>query len=318
MSTYKSELRVCKICGKTYEADVLMSSNSFSQSLESINEEIRRHSYWLCDNCWEDRLNKPDIELKVYIPSKSDFEKQKNAIMNQEESLKNESLRFNGYYESLKHFNINNETYTKFLFELFNCLSAEVIAQNKPYILYIDSKEFESNYVWGKQTIGYLFDPTQKGPNISISYNLTTYSGNIFHMFPKIIVNSGFTYNFMSHGRNLEISKKISGHGISWKLDVETHKVIRELKKSSYSWMETSYISNEIEYHQHIYFSTSLIQDLIRVFDNYYRVFGDTFEKLRKMFLYQKYRSVNENLEIYDDFSTIREMRLYHDPFIDV
>ena len=46
--------------------------------------------------------------------------------------------------------------------------------------------------------------------------------------------------------------------------------------------METSYISNEIEYYQHIYFSTSLIQDLIRVFDNYYRVFGDTFEKIKK------------------------------------
>ena len=50
-------------------------------------------------------------------------------------------------------------------------------------------------------------------------------------MLPKIIVNSGFSYNHMSHGENLEVSKKISGHGIGWKLDVETHKVIRELKK---------------------------------------------------------------------------------------
>ena len=49
---------------------------------------------------------------------------------------KNESLRYNGYYESLKHFTINYETYTKFLVELFNCLSAEVIALKKPYKLY--------------------------------------------------------------------------------------------------------------------------------------------------------------------------------------
>ena len=242
-------MRICKICGKPYEAEVLTSSNTFSQRLESINEEIRRHSYWLCDNCWEDSLNKPDIEMKAYIPNKLDFKKQKNVQENLEE------LR------------------TK---------------------------------------------KTQKGPNISISYNLTTYSGNIFHMFPKIIVNSGFTYNFMSHGRNLEISKIISGQGISWKLDVEAHKKIRELKRNSYSWMETSYISNEIEYYQHIYFSTELIQDLIRVFDDYYRVFGNTFKKLRKMSLDQQYRSVNENIDIDDDFSTIREMRLYHDPFTDV
>lgn len=50
-------------------------------------------------------------------------------------------------------------------------------------------------------------------------------------MFPKIIVNSGFSYNHLSHGRNLEVSKRISGQGISWKLDVETHQKIRELKK---------------------------------------------------------------------------------------
>lgn len=318
MPTYKSELRICKICGKPYEAEVLTSSNTFSQRLESINEEIRRHSYWLCDNCWEDSLNKPDIEMKAYIPNKLDFKKQKNVQENLEELRTKKTQRIEGYFKSLKIFNINYETYTKFLIELFNCLSTEVIAQNKPYKLYIDSKEFEPNYIWGKQTVGYLFDPTQKGPNISISYNLTTYSGNIFHMFPKIIVNSGFTYNFMSHGRNLEISKIISGQGISWKLDVEAHKKIRELKRNSYSWMETSYISNEIEYYQHIYFSTELIQDLIRVFDDYYRVFGNTFEKLRKMSLDQQYRSVNENIDIDDDFSTIREMRLYHDPFTDV
>lgn len=82
--------------------------------------------------------------------------------------------------------------------------------------------------------------------------------------------------------------------------------------------METSYIANEIEFYQHIYLSTELIGDLISVFDNYYRVFGNTFEKLRKMSLYQKYRSVNEKLEICNDFSTIHEMRLYHDPFTDV
>lgn len=318
MPTYRTQLRICKICGKPYEANVLMSSNTFSQSLESINKEIRRHSYWLCNSCCEDSFNKPDKELKMYIPNKSDFEKQKNAEMNQEESRKNESLRYNGYYESLKHFNINNETYTKFLIELFNCLSAEVIALNKPYKLYIDSKEFIPNYIWGKQTIGYLFDPKQKGPNISISYVLTTYSGNIFHMFPKIIVNSGFSYNHLSYGRNLEVSKRISGQGIVWKLDVETHKKIRELKIHSYSWMETSYISNEIEYYQHIYFSTELIKDLIRVFDNYYRVFGQTFEKLRKVSLEKQYYSLNENLEIHVDFSTNSEMRLYHDPFTDV
>ena len=36
------------------------------------------------------------------------------------------------------------------------------------------------------------------------------------------------------------------------------------------------------------------------------------------MSLDQQYRSVNENIDIDDDFSTIREMRLYHDPFTDV
>ena len=317
LPTYKSELRICKICGEPYEAEVLTSSNTFSQSLVSINKEIRRHTYWLCDNCWEDRQNKPNKELKVYIPNKSDYEKQKNAIMNQEESRKNESLRYNGYYESLKLFNINNETYTKFLIELFNCLSAEVIAQNKPYKLYIDSNEFEPNYIWGKQTIGYLFDPTQKGPNISISYDLTTYNGNIYHMFPKIIVDSG--YNFMiTHGKNTEVSKIIFGHGVRWKINIETHKKIRELMKHSYSWMVSDYISNDIKYLQHIYFSTNLIDDLIRVFDKYYDVFGKPFEKLRLISLNKQYSyTVNENLEIMDDSSKL-EMRLFDAPFTDV
>ena len=75
MPTYKSELRICKICGEPYEAEVLTSSNTFSQSLESMKKEIRRHTYWLCDNCWEDSLNKPDKKLKIYIPNESDFEK---------------------------------------------------------------------------------------------------------------------------------------------------------------------------------------------------------------------------------------------------
>ena len=316
MPTYRTELRVCKICGKAYEADVLMSSNTFSQSLVSINEEIRRHSYWLCDSCWEERLNKPDKELKVYIPNKSDFEKQKNAKMNQEESWKNESLRYKGYYESLKHFDIDNEAYTKFLIELFNCLSAEVIAQNKPYKLYIDNKEFESNYVWGKYTVGYLFDPSQKGPNISISYDLTTYSGNKFHMFPKIIVDSGYFFH-ITHAANTQVSTTIFGK-VKWKIDVETHKKIRALMKNSYSWMESDYIANDIKYLQHIYFSTNLIDDLMKVLDRYYDVFGKPFEKLRLISINKQYSySVDENLEIMNDI-TKSEMRLFDDPFTDV
>ena len=46
MPTYRSELRVCKICGKPYHADVLTSSNTFSQSIESINREITKTHYW--------------------------------------------------------------------------------------------------------------------------------------------------------------------------------------------------------------------------------------------------------------------------------
>jgi len=317
MPTHKPELRICKICGKHYDAKVLTSSNTFSQSIESINEEIRRHTYWLCNNCWEDNLNKPSYKLKIYIPNESDYEEQKNVQKNILESRKNQSKRYSEYFESLKKFCINYDFYTNYLKEMFGCLSKEVIAQNKPYKLYMDNKEFESNYVWGKYTVCYLFDPTQKGPNISISYDLTTYSGNIYHMFPKIIVDSG--YNFMlTHSKNLEVSKIIFGHGARWKIDVETHKKIRELMKHSYSWMESDYISNDIKYLQHIYFSTNLINDLIRVFDKYYDVFGKPFKKLRSISVNKQYSySVNENLEIMDDSSKL-EMRLFDDPFTDV
>ena len=316
MPTYKPELRICKICGKQYNANVLMSSNTFSQSIESINEEIRRHRYWLCDSCWKDNLNKPSYKLKIYIPNESDYEEQKNVQKNILESQKNQSKRYSEYFESLKKFCIDYDTYTNYLKDLFGCLSTEVIAQNKPYKLYIDSKEFEPNYVWGKQTIGYLFDPTQKGPNISISYDLTTYSGNKFHMFPKIIVDSGYFFH-ITHAANAEVSTTIFGK-VKWKIDVETHKKIRGLMKNSYSWMESNYIANDIKYLQHIYFSTNLIDDLVKVFDRYYDVFGKPFEKLRLISINKPYNySVDENLEIMNDI-TKSEMRLFDEPFTDV
>ena len=316
MPTYKSELRICKICGKQYDANVLMSSNTFSQSIESINEEIRRHRYWLCDSCWKDNLNKPSYKLKIYIPNESDFEKQKNAQQTILESQHNEIKRYNGYHESLKKFYTNYDVYTNYLKELIGCLSKEVIAQNKPYKLYIDNKEFESNYVWGKYTVGYLFDPSQKGPNISISYDLTTYSGNKFHMFPKIIVDSGYFFH-ITHAANTEVSTTIFGK-VKWKIDVETHKKIRALMKNSYSWMESDYIANDIKYLQHIYFSTNLIDDLMKVLDRYYDVFGKPFEKLRLISINKQFSySVDENLEIMNDI-TKSEMRLFDEPFTDV
>lgn len=316
MPTYRSELRICKFCGKNYDANVLMSSNTFSQSIETINSEIRRHRYWLCDNCWEDNQNKSDKKLEVYIPNKSDFEKQENAEKNILESQHYETERYNSYHESLKKFYINYNFYTNYLKELFVCLSKEVVAQNKPYKLYIDDKEFESNYVWGKYTVGYLFDPSQKGPNISISYDLTTSSGNIFHMFPKIIVDSGY-FLYITHAANTEVSTTIFGN-VNWKIDIETHKKIRGLMKNSYSWMESNYIATDIKYLQHIYFSTDLVKDLIEVFDSYYSVFGKPFEKLRLISHNKQYiHSVNEKLEISNEFSKLR-YRLFDEPFTDV
>jgi hypothetical protein len=316
MPTYRTEKRICKICGKTYDADVLISSNSFLQRIKSINNEIRRHRYWLCDNCWKDNLYKSDKKLKVYIPNESDFENQKNTEQDILESKHNEINRYNEYHESLKNFYISYDIYTQYLRELFDCLSNEINAKNKPYKLYIDNKEFVANYVSGKYTVGYLFDPSQEGPNISISYDLTTYSGNRFHMFPKIIVHSGYFFH-ITHAVNTEVSKTIFGK-INWKIDVETHKKIRELMNNSYSWMDSHYITNDIKYLQHIYFSTNLIDDLIKVFDRYYSVFGKPFEKLRLIYQSKQYiQSVNEKLEISNDFSK-SEYRLFDEPFTDV
>ena len=316
MPTYQTELRICKVCGISYDAWVLLSSNTFSQSIESINYEMRRHSYWLCDSCWDNNQIKTSHELEVYLPNESDFEKQKNFEKMNAMARRNEAVRYGGYFEVLKEYMVDTTMYTKYLIELFNCLSAEILAQNKPYKLYIDSNEFDLDYVWGKQTIGYLFDPIQKGPNISISYDLTTYTGNIFHMFPKIIVDSGFHF-MIRHNRNTEVSKSIFGHGIQWKIDIELHKKICELMKNHYSWMENDFIDNEIMYLQHIYFSQNLIEDLIKVFDKYYLVFGKAFERLRLMSLKQKYNfTVDENFKIIEGSKKLG-MRLFDEPFTD-
>jgi len=314
--TYRFELRVCKICGEPYKANVLTSSNTFSQSIESINKEIRRHSYWLCNSCWDENVYKPDSKLSIYIPNESDYVKQKNAQRDIMESRNRETIRYDGYHESLKKFYIDYDVYTNYLKELLSCLSKEITALNKPYKLYIDYKEFEPNYVCGIHTVGYLFDPSQKGPNISISYDLIARSDNKYHMFPKIIVDSGYIFHMIC-AANKEVSTTIFGK-VRWKIDIETHKKIRELLKHSYSWMKSDYISNEIKYFQHIYLSTNLIDDLIIVFDSYYDVFGKPFEKLRLISRNKPYSySVDENLEIMKDI-TKSEMRLFDEPFTDV
>ena len=316
MSMYIKEQRFCKICDKRYEANVLVSSNTFSQSHESVMEEFKRHEYWLCDDCWELNHNKPDNELEIYIPYENDFVKLKSLIKTEDILIINKSQRFTEYSKSLEKYDINYDIYTSYLQVLMSCLSTEIIAQNKPYKLYIDYKELSSDSNCVEKTIGYLFDPKQKGPNISISYNLNTYSGNLFHMFPKIIVDSGYKIH-ISHAEKTMVSKMIYGHGFPWNIDVEMHKKIRELLKNSYSWMKNNYISNNIQYIQHIYFSTDLISDLLRTFDKYYDVFGKPFEKIRGIATQNGYGQLNENLEI-TYYQLKSEMRLLEPPFTDV
>ena len=317
MPTYRNELRVCKICGKPYHADVLTSSNTFSQSIESINREIRRHTYWLCDNCWAFNVNKLDKELEAFEPVKQDYDNQENASKKKEDLLNKKEQRYQEYYESIKDYYIDCKIYTQFLIKFFDALSKEINALNKPYKLYLDKVEFDLDDVCVNQIIGYLFNPTQKGPNISITYDLKTFHNNLYHLFPKIIIDSGYYY-IIEHGRGTKVTKTIFSRGANWEISVEMQKKIRELMKDRYSWMESSYLANEIRYHQHIYFGTHLIEDVITILDRYYNVFGKPFEKIRMLAAKSEWRiTVDENLNIIDRFQE-SGMRLFDPPFTDV
>lgn len=317
MPTYRNELRVCKICGKPYHADVLTSSNTFSQSIESINAQIRRHVYWLCDECWEKNENRLDNALEKYIPNETDYMRQKDVQKSIKDEILNKNKRFEEYNQKISPFDITSETYSKYLFELFHCLSNEVTAQKKPFKLYLDEKELTSKYYFNMKPVCYLFDPTQKGPNISIRYDLSSFDHNHFHLFPKIIIDSGYYY-MMVHGRETKVTKTIFSHGANWEISVEMQKKIRELMNDRYSWMESSYLANEIRYHQHIYFSTSLIDDMISILDRYYSVFGEPFEKIRMLATTSEWRiTVDENFNIIERF-TKSGMRLFDPPYSDV
>ncbi len=316
MPMYLPDTRICKICSRRYNADVLVSSNTFSQRHQSIMREFKRHRYWLCDDCWEQNQNKPDDELEIFIPNEYDFEKLENLKKTEMILWENKIQRFNDYSKSIGKYYISNDTYTSYLKELFSCLSTEIVALNKPYKLYLDYKELNSEFDYTKKTIGYLFDPRQRGPNISIYYDLKTYSGNVFHMFPKIIIDSGYSFH-ITYAEKTMISKTIYGRGFSWNIDIEMHKKIRELLLHGYSWMDNDYFSSDIQYLQHIYFETNIIDDLIKIFDNYYDVLGEPFEKIREIASEILHGHLNEKLEISNDGPT-SEMRLFNPPFTDV